>query len=119
MLLYRVNKIMVSAIPIQFTTELGRLLFRRRAKQLPLAKLVFESNPHDLQLTPHRYAHVITFLHIPEAREMAGFSVKSKGRSFIRGKSIDDSPRGSIVDWIIAEGGYPASGYFEGQFRKL
>ena len=50
---------------------------------------------------------------------MAGFSVKSKGRSFIRGKSIDDSPRGSIVDWIIAEGGYPASGYFGGQFKEV
>ena len=49
---------------------------------------------------------------------MVGFSVKSKGRSFIRGKSIDDSPRGSIVDWIIAEGGYPASGYFGGSLRK-
>ena len=101
------------------TTELGRLFFRRRAKQLPLARLVFESNPHDLQLTPHRCAHVITFLHIPEAREIAGFSVKSKGRSFIRGKSIDDSPRISIVDWIIAEGGYPASGYFGGQFKEV
>ena len=102
-----------------FTTELGRVFFRRRAKQLPLARLVFESNPHDLQLTPHMYAHLITFLHIPEAREIAGFSVKSKGRSFIRGKSIDDSPRGSIVDWIIAEGGYPASGYFGGQFKEV
>ena len=50
---------------------------------------------------------------------MVGFSVKSKGRSFIRGKSIDDSPRGSIVDWIIAEGGYPASGYFGGQFKEV
>ena len=107
----------LETLKISFTTELGRLLFRRRAKQLPLARLVFESNPHDLQLTPHRYAHVITFLHIPEAREMAGFSVKSKGRSFIRGKSIE--ARGSIVDWIIAEGGYPASGYFGGQFKEV
>ena len=88
-------------------------------EQSPLARLVFESNPHDLQLTPHRYAHVITFLHTPEAREMAGFSVNSKERSSIGGKSIDDSPRGSIVDWIIAEGGHPASGYFGGQFKEV
>ena len=50
---------------------------------------------------------------------MAGFCVNSKGRSFIRGKSIDDSLRGSIVDWIIAEGGDPASGYFGGQFMEV
>ena len=44
---------------------------------------------------------------------MAGFCVNSKGRSFIRGKIIDDSLRGSIGDWIIAEGGDPASGYIK------
>ena len=50
---------------------------------------------------------------------MAGFSVSKKGRSFIRGKSIDDDVRGSIIDSIIAEGGDPVSGYFTGQFKEV
>ena len=40
------------------------------------------------------------------------YSVNSKGRTLIRGKSIDESLRGSILDSIIAEGGDPASGFF-------
>ena len=44
---------------------------------------------------------------------MAGFCINSKGRSFIRGKSIDDSLRGSIVDWIIAEGGGSCIGLYK------
>ena len=43
------------------------------------------------------------------------FSVNSKGRTPVRGKSIDDSLRGSILDSIIADGGDPASGYFQGR----
>ena len=48
---------------------------------------------------------------------MAGFSVSKKGRSFIRGKTID-YVRESIIDSIIAEGGDPVSGYFTGQFKE-
>ena len=50
---------------------------------------------------------------------MAGFSVRKKGRSFIRGKSVDDDVRGSIIDSIIAEGGDPVSGYFPGQLKEV
>ena len=50
---------------------------------------------------------------------MAGFSVSKNGRSFIRGKSIGDDVRGSIIDSIIAEGGDPVSGYFTGQFKEV
>ena len=34
------------------TTETGRLSFRRRAKQLPLQRNIFEFTPRDLSLTP-------------------------------------------------------------------
>ena len=34
------------------TTETGRLFFRRRAKQLPLQRNIFELSPRDLSLTP-------------------------------------------------------------------
>ena len=52
---------------------------------------------------------------------MAGFSVSKSGTSFIRGKSIDDtcSLRRSIIDSMVAEGRYPASGYFRGQFKEI
>ena len=43
------------------TTETSRLFFRRRAKQLPLQRNIFELSPRDLSLTPQ-----IAFLHIPE-----------------------------------------------------
>ena len=36
------------------TTETGRLLFQRRAKQLPLSTNVFELSPRGLQLTLNR-----------------------------------------------------------------
>jgi len=39
------------------------------------------------------------------------YFVKSKGQTRIRGKSIDESLRGSILDSIIAESGDPASGF--------
>ena len=34
------------------TTETGRLFFRRRAKQLPLQRNIFELSSRDLSLTP-------------------------------------------------------------------
>ena len=49
---------------------------------------------------------------------MARYSVSQQERTFIRGKSIDESLLGSIID-IVAEGGDPASGYFEGSTKKL
>ena len=48
------------------TTETGRLFFRRRPKQLPLQRNIFELSPRDLSLTPQMKAHMIAFLHIPE-----------------------------------------------------
>ena len=36
----------------QFTTETGRLFFRRPAKQSPLQRNIFEFSPRDLSLTP-------------------------------------------------------------------
>ena len=50
---------------------------------------------------------------------MGGFSTNKQGRSYIRGKGVDDSLRCVIIDPIIAEGGDPASGYFGGQFKEV
>ena len=47
------------------------------------------------------------------------FSVNSEGRTFVRGKSVDESLRGSVVDSIIAEGEDPASGFFPEKFSKV
>ena len=47
------------------------------------------------------------------------FSINSKGRSYYRGKSIDESLRGSVIDSIMAEGGDPASGFFPGKFSDV
>ena len=47
------------------------------------------------------------------------FSVNSKGRALVRGKFIEDSLRGSILDSIIADGGDPASGYFPGSYSDV
>ena len=47
------------------------------------------------------------------------YSVNSKGRTLIRGKSIDESLRGNILDSIIAEGGDPASGFFPGRYSDV
>ena len=47
------------------------------------------------------------------------FSVNCKGRSYYRGKSIDESLRGSVIDSITAEGGDPASGFFPGKFSDV
>ena len=50
---------------------------------------------------------------------MEGFSINKQGRSYIRGKSVDDSLRCLIIDSIIAEGGDPGSGYFGGKFKEV
>ena len=51
---------------------------------------------------------------------MAGFSINKQGRSYIRGKGVDDSLRCVIIDSIIAEGGDPGDrGILEGSSRKL
>ena len=50
---------------------------------------------------------------------MAGFSINKQGRSYIRGKGVDDSLRCVIIDSIIAEVGDPGSGYFEGEFKEV
>ena len=50
---------------------------------------------------------------------MAGFSINKQGRSYIRGKGVDDSLRCVIIDSIIAEGGDPGSGYFGGKFKEV
>ena len=42
-----------------------------------------------------------------------------RGRTFVRGKSIDENLRGSVIDSIIAEGGDPASGFFSGKFSDV
>ena len=47
------------------------------------------------------------------------YSVNRKGRSLIRGKAIDESLRGSIIDSIIVEGGDPASGFFPGRYSDV
>ena len=47
------------------------------------------------------------------------YSVNRKGRSLIRGKAIDESLRGSIIDSIILEGGDPASGFFPGRYSDV
>ena len=43
---------------------------------------------------------------------MMTFSVNCKGRTFNRGKLIDESLRGAIIDSIVAEGGDTASAFF-------
>ena len=50
---------------------------------------------------------------------MALYSVNSKGRTFIRGKSIGESLRANIIDDIVAEGGDPASRYFAGEYKQV
>ena len=50
---------------------------------------------------------------------MMAFSVNSKGRTFISGKPINDSLRGSIIDTIIADGGDASSGFFPGTFTDV
>ena len=68
------------------TTETGRLFFRRRTKQSLLSRNVFELSPRALQLTPNRYAHVITFLRVPEATQKShgnnGLFLSKNGRFF-------------------------------------
>ena len=50
---------------------------------------------------------------------MARYSISQQGRTFIRGKSIDESLLGSIINDIAAEGGDPASGYFGEQYKEV
>ena len=50
---------------------------------------------------------------------MSCYSVSQQGRTFIRGKSIDESLRASIIDDIVVEGGDPASEYFGGQYKEV
>ena len=50
---------------------------------------------------------------------MARYSVNSKGRTFIRGKSLGESLRANIIDDMVAEGGDPASGYFAGEYKQV
>ena len=38
---------------------------------------------------------------------------------FNRGKNMDDNIQGNIIDLIIAEEGYPALGYFGGQYKEV
>ena len=47
------------------------------------------------------------------------YSVNSRGRTLIRGKSIDESFRGSNSDSIIAEDGDPASEFFPGRYSEV
>ena len=47
------------------------------------------------------------------------YSVNSKGRTLIRGKSIEESLRGSILDSIIAEGVDTISGFFPGKYSEV
>ena len=47
------------------------------------------------------------------------FSVNSEGQTFVRGKSVDESLRGSVIDSFIAEGGDPASGFFPEKFSDV
>ena len=67
-----------------------------------------------------RSAHVLTFLTgVSGTRAMAEFTVSSKGRTYVRGKSIDESLRSSVIDYIIGHGGDPASGLFGGQYSQV
>ena len=50
---------------------------------------------------------------------MARYSLTSQGRIFIRGKSMDEGLRASIIDDIVAEGGDPAWGYFGGRYKEV
>ena len=64
------------------------------------------------------------FLYITENQmTMAGFSINKQGRSYNYncGKSIQTIAYSfcKICELIIAEGGDPASGYFEGQFQEV
>ena len=67
-------------------------------------------------MTTARNRIPFTFL---ATENMARYSMNSKGRTFIHGKSIEEDLRASIIDSIIAEGGDPGSGYFEEGTRKL
>ena len=46
-------------------------------------------------------------------------SVNSKGRTFMRRKSIGESLRVNIIKDIVAEGGDPASGYLAGEYKQV
>ena len=68
------------------------------------------------QKVKHTWSHYWIFL----SREtIACYSASQQGRTFIRGKSIDENLRASIIDDFVAEGGDPASGILEGSIKKL
>ena len=51
---------------------------------------------------------------------MVRYSVSQQGRTFIHGKSIDESLRASIIiEEIFVEGGDPASGYFGRRYKEV
>ena len=50
---------------------------------------------------------------------MARYSLNSKERTFIHGKSIEEDLRASVIDSIVAEGGDPGSGYFGGKYKEV
>ena len=82
-----------------YTTETGRLRIQRQAWRLTSAANVYD------------FGHVALFLrrkkvnasgHIPVRDLTMAYSVNSKRRTLIRGKSIHESFRGSILESIIA-----------------
>ena len=51
---------------------------------------------------------------------MAGFSMNNQGRSYIRGKSVDDSLGCVLIDSIfLAEGGDPTQLYMKNNSNTL
>ena len=83
------------------TTETGRPRIQRQAWRLTSAPNGNDFGHVALFDKPNRWTHVVTF-HWVRDWTMA-YSVNSKGRTLIRGKSIDESLRGSILGSIIAE----------------
>ena len=63
---------------------------------------------------------MITFLHVSEASQKTPSDGGLNGRSFIRGKSMDDNLLGSTIDSIIAEGRKSSIRViFGGQFKEV
>ena len=57
--------------------------------------------------------------HIPVLDLTMTYSVNSRRRTLIRGKSIAESLRGSILDSIIVEGGDPDQDFFQEHIPRL
>ena len=45
--------------------------------------------------------------------------MSSKGRTYVGGRSIDETLQSSVIDYIIVQGGDPASGFFGGQYSQV